>query len=198
MASTSMQEHPTPVTTLPFGNTMTAVERLCALAGKISPPQQETLGVPEYKSLCHRIFGGDRGWAGPCNNGQELSLGRNCMLNVTVENIGDLAVVECEGKIVRSEAVLKLREAVTSQTDARIVVLALSEVRAIESAGLSMLMNLRRWARSHNIRFLLFNPSKSVRDGLTRSGSISEFYISTIDEMSALMVYANSRYALTG
>jgi len=120
------------------------------------------------------------------------------MLNVTVENIGELAVVECEGKIVQSEAVLKLREAVTSQTDARIVVLALSEVCAIESSGLSLLVYLKRWARGHNIRFLLFSPSKSVRNGLKRARSTSEFYIPTIEEMSALMVYANSRYALTG
>ena len=120
------------------------------------------------------------------------------MLNVTVETIGELAVVECEGKIVRSEAVLKLREAVTSQTDARIVVLELSEVHAIEGGGLSMLVYLKRWTREHNIRFLLFNPSKSVRNGLERARSRSEFYIATIDEMAALMVYANSRYALTG
>ena len=57
------------------------------------------------------------------------------MLNVTVENIGELAVVECEGKIVQREAALKLREAVTSQTGARIVVLELSEVDAIEGGG---------------------------------------------------------------
>ena len=44
------------------------------------------------------------------------------MLNVTVENIGELAVVECEGRIVQSEAAFKLRKVVTSQTDARIVV----------------------------------------------------------------------------
>ena len=80
------------------------------------------------------------------------------MLNVTVENIGELAVVECEGRIVQSEAAFKLRKAVTSQTDARIVVLELSEVHAIEGGGLGMLVFLRRWARDHNIRFLLFNP----------------------------------------
>jgi anti-anti-sigma regulatory factor len=119
------------------------------------------------------------------------------MLHVTVETIGELAVVECEGKIVQREAVLKLREAVTSQTDARIVVLELSEVHAIEGSGLSILVYLKRWTREHNIRFLLFN-SKSVRNGLERARSISEFYIATIDEMAALMVYANSRYALTG
>ena len=55
------------------------------------------------------------------------------MLNVTVENIGELAVVECEGRIVQSEAAFKLRKAVTSQTSARIVVLELSEVHAIEA-----------------------------------------------------------------
>jgi anti-anti-sigma regulatory factor len=65
------------------------------------------------------------------------------MLNVTVENIGELAVVECEGRIVQSEAAFKLREAVTSQTDARIVVLELSEVHAIEGGGLGMLLFLQ-------------------------------------------------------
>ena len=57
------------------------------------------------------------------------------MLNVTVENIGDLAVVECEGRLVQSEAAFKLRQAVTSQSNARIVVLELSEVHAIEGGG---------------------------------------------------------------
>ena len=96
------------------------------------------------------------------------------MLNVTVENIGELAVVECEGRIVQSEAAFKLRKVVTSQTDARILVLELSEVHAIAGGGLGMLVFLRRWARVHNVRFLLFNPSKSVRSGLKRIKSISE------------------------
>jgi anti-anti-sigma regulatory factor len=118
------------------------------------------------------------------------------MLNVTVENIGELAVVECDGRIVQNAAALKLRKAVTSQTHARIVVLELSEVHAIEGDGLGMLVFLRRWAREHNIRFLLFNPSKSVRNGLKRAKSLSEFYIPTIEEMMALLTYASSRHAL--
>ena len=118
------------------------------------------------------------------------------MLNVTVENIGELAVVECEGRIVQSEAAFKLRKAVASQTSARIVVLELSEVHAIEGGGLGTLVFLRRWARDHNIRFLLFNPSKAVRKGLKRASSISEFYIPTMDEMMALLAYASSRHAL--
>jgi anti-anti-sigma regulatory factor len=117
------------------------------------------------------------------------------MLNVTVENIGDLAVVECEGRLVQSEAAFKLRQAVISQSNARIVVLELSEVHAIENGGLGMLVFLRQWARDHNIRFMLFNPSQCVRDGLKRVRAISEFYIPTLDDMMALLTYADCQYA---
>jgi anti-anti-sigma factor len=118
------------------------------------------------------------------------------MLNVTVENIGELAVVGCEGRIAENESAHKLHEAVTSQTDASIVVLELSEVSAIGSSGFGMLVFLQRWARKHDIRFLLFDPSKSVRSRLERAKSIAEFYIPSFDEMMALLAYANSRYAL--
>jgi anti-anti-sigma regulatory factor len=96
---------------------------------------------------------------------------------------------------VRSDAASKLREAVTSQTDARIVVIELSDVEAIEGGGLGMLVFLQRWARDHNIRFLLFNPSKAVRNRLKRATSIAKIYIATLEEMMALVVYANGRYA---
>jgi anti-anti-sigma regulatory factor len=118
------------------------------------------------------------------------------MLKVNIDNIGDLAVVECEGRIVRSEAAFKLRDAVTSQSDARTVVLELSEVHAIEGGGLGMLIFLQRWARDHGIRLKLFNPSKSVRERLELVSSLSEFDIPTLDEMMALLGHADSRYAL--
>ena len=91
------------------------------------------------------------------------TLEKEVMLSVSVENIGELAVVECEGRLVQSESAHELRESVTSQTDARIVVLDLSAVSAIGGVGFGMLVFLRRWAREHDIRFLLFDPSKSVQ-----------------------------------
>ena len=118
------------------------------------------------------------------------------MLNVTIVNMGELAVIGCAGRIDQKESAYKLREAVTSQTDARIVVLELSEVRAIGGGGLGMLMFLQRWAREHNIRFLLFHPSKSIQSRLKRERTIAEFYIASPEEMRALLAYANSRYAL--
>jgi anti-anti-sigma regulatory factor len=119
------------------------------------------------------------------------------MLNVTVASLGELAVVGCEGTIVARESAHKLREAVTSQPDARIVVLELSEVRAIGRGGFGMLVFLQRWAREHHIRFLLFHPSKSVQSQLEHARSIAEFYIASLEEMRALLAYANSRDALT-
>jgi anti-anti-sigma regulatory factor len=120
------------------------------------------------------------------------------MLNVIVENIGEgeLAVVTCEGRLTENEAAHKLCEAVTSQTDARIVVVELSEVSAIGGGGFGALVFLQRWARKHDIRFLLFNPSNSVRIRLERAKSIAEFYIPSLQEMMALLAYADSHYAL--
>ena len=118
------------------------------------------------------------------------------MLKVNIDNIGDLAIVECEGRIVRSEAAFKLRDAVTSQSDARIVVLELSEVDALEGGGLGMLIFLQRWARDHGIRFKLFNPSKSVRERLTLVTPLANFDIPTLDEMMGLLGDADSQYAI--
>jgi len=118
------------------------------------------------------------------------------MLSIHTENIGEMAVIECEGRIVRSEAAFKLREAVTSQRDARIIVLDLSEVFAIEGGGLGMLVFLQRWAYDHDIRLKLFNPHESVRDRLEHAKPMREFDIATLDEMTALLVRADSRYAL--
>ena len=117
------------------------------------------------------------------------------MLSVHIENIGEMAIIECEGRIVRSEAAFKLREALNLQSDARIIVLDLSEVSAIEGGGLGMLVFLRRWAQDHDIRLKLFNPRQSVRDRLEQASSMGEFDIVTLDEMMALLAHFGGRYA---
>src|SRR5260370_2525439 len=91
------------------------------------------------------------------------------MLNVTVDKIGELAVVECEGRIVQSDSAYKLREAVTSLTDAQILVLELSEVNAIGGGALGILGFLQRWAPENNIRVVLFNTSAAIHSALTRT-----------------------------
>ena len=108
------------------------------------------------------------------------------MLKVTTENIGDLAIIECQGRL-EGKAVLKLRDAVTGQGESRTVVLELSEVSAIADWGLGTLAYLQQWARDHEVRLKLFNPSRSLRDKLEHSRSVSKFPIATLDEMADLM-----------
>src|ERR1700756_302778 len=115
------------------------------------------------------------------------------MLSVHIENIGEMAIIECEGKLVQTEAAL--RKAVQVQRHARIIVLDLSEVYAIEGGGLGMLVFLQRWAQYHDIRLKLFNPRQSVRDGLERANPVPPFDIATLDEIMAILVWADSRYA---
>jgi anti-anti-sigma regulatory factor len=122
-------------------------------------------------------------------------LQEDAMLKISTENIGDLAIIECQGRIVQSEAAFRLRDAVTAQESARIVVLELSEVNALEGWGLGMLMFLQRWAQDHDIRFKLFNPSHSLLNRLKRSSSLSEFEIASLDEMMALLGRVDVRYA---
>jgi len=118
------------------------------------------------------------------------------MLDVHIEKIGELVVVECEGRVVQNDAAFTLWEAVTSQRNARIIVLDLSEVRAVEGGGLGMLVFLQRWAHDHDIRFKLFNPTKSVHDRLECSNSMPELDIATVDEVLALLASADRPYTL--
>jgi len=96
------------------------------------------------------------------------------MLDVHIDKIGKMAIVECEGRIVRSESAFRLREAVTSQISARIIVIDLSEVTALEGGGLGMLVFLQRWTFNHAIQFNLFNPRNSVLNRLERANSMQE------------------------
>jgi len=116
------------------------------------------------------------------------------MLTVHVENIGEVAVIECEGSIARNEAAFKLRDFVNAQKDARIIVLDLSEVPAIEGDGLGMLVFLQQWAQDHDIRLKLFNPRLYVRDSLRRVSTMREFDIASLDEMTALLSREERRF----
>jgi len=118
------------------------------------------------------------------------------MSNIHIDKVGDMAVVECEGRFVRSDSAFKLRDAVTAQASARVVVLDLTEMEAVGGGVIGMLVFLQRWAYDHDIRFKLFNPIRSVRERLEHASSLSAFEIANLDEMMALLGHADSHYAL--
>jgi anti-anti-sigma regulatory factor len=107
-------------------------------------------------------------------------------VKVHTDNINHLAVVECEGEIVGKGAATILREAVVSREDSPIIVLDMTEVNAVEGAGLVMLLFLRQWAIAKNIRFKLFNPSRPTLQRLRRAGLLSKFEVTTLQEVIAL------------
>jgi anti-anti-sigma regulatory factor len=109
------------------------------------------------------------------------------MLAIDVENLNDLTVIECKGRIVRSEEVFKLRDVVLSQAATRIIALDLSEVKAIGGGGLGMLAFLDRWAREHSIQFKLFSPSRAVLEGLVQNRSILNFEIASFHQMMRIL-----------
>jgi anti-anti-sigma regulatory factor len=113
------------------------------------------------------------------------------MPSVHIDKVGEMAIIECAGRFVRTETAFKLRDAVTSQTDAHVVVLDLTEIHAIGGGGLGMLVLLQRWVQDHGIRFKLFNPCRPVRDKLKHV----DFEIATLEQMMTLLSRVDSEYA---
>jgi|SRR5277367_3046608 anti-anti-sigma regulatory factor len=118
------------------------------------------------------------------------------MLAIHTENHSDLAVIECKGRIMKSDSVFKLRDFVQAQAPARVIALDLSEIEAIGGAGLGMLVFLESWARHHNIQLKLYSPSKPVLEGLVRNRSILNFQIASFHEMMSLLADSDSEFAM--
>ena len=113
------------------------------------------------------------------------------MPSVQVDKVGEMAIIECAGRFVRTETALKLRDAVTSQTDAHVVVLDLTEMHAIGGGGLGVLVLLQGWAQDHGIRFKLFNPCRRVRNKLKHINC----EIATLEQMMTMLSHVDSEYA---
>jgi anti-anti-sigma regulatory factor len=118
------------------------------------------------------------------------------MLSIHVEKLGELAVIDCKGRIVPSESVFKLRDVVMAQKTARIIAVDLYDVDAIGGGALGMLAFLQRWASDRHIQLKLFSPSKSVMNALERTRSTLNFDIATLHEMMTILSHADKRYAL--
>jgi anti-anti-sigma regulatory factor len=118
------------------------------------------------------------------------------MLKIHVDNLGELAVVDCKGRIIRSESVFQLRDAVIAQSSARVIALDMYEVEAIGGGGLGMLAYLQRWANEHDIELKLFTPSPSVKNALKCGGSDFSIDVPDLHEMMTILANADRSYSL--
>ena len=92
------------------------------------------------------------------------------MLTITVENLGDVVILRCLGRIVWGDETAILCSA--AQHQGRTVVLDLTQVDAIDAAGIGALVALQ----AAGIYLKLMNPTQQVREILkvTQLDSIFE------------------------
>jgi anti-anti-sigma factor len=108
-------------------------------------------------------------------------------LKIEVQHTGDVAVVNCVGRIVRGDASCNLKNAVMTQRGARIVVLDLSDVEMVDGGGLGMLVFLRRWTSENGMQLKLVNPSHLVRELLERTQLTRIFDISSVEDALVIL-----------
>jgi len=102
------------------------------------------------------------------------------------ERADDLAIVKCRGRIVRGQEIV-LESAVLEQKHARIILLDLSDVEALDAGGLTLLVSLHSWAVSSRIELKLVNPRPFVHEMITRTHLDHLFEISTFDSALAAL-----------
>jgi anti-sigma B factor antagonist len=85
------------------------------------------------------------------------------MLVVNIQNFGATTVFRCIGRIVAGEEVAALKTAVLCHQDSNTVILDLSQVSALDGAGMGLLAFLAGWTRVMGIQFKVMNPTAHVR-----------------------------------
>jgi anti-anti-sigma factor len=97
------------------------------------------------------------------------------MLKVHIKNLGTVAVLCLQGRIVSGETAA-LRNAVASQSEVSAVVIDLGRVSTIDAGGLGVMLELRQHTQSKGIDFKLKNVTRLVSRVLeiTRLNSVFE------------------------
>ena len=103
-------------------------------------------------------------------------------LRIQTEKTGEVAVLQCTGRIVR-EALYLLKQAVTGLSQLRVIILDLSEVDLLDAGGLGVLVFLHNWTSVKSIQLKLVNPSRQVRQILELTGLTSVFHISSVGDV---------------
>ena len=111
-------------------------------------------------------------------------------LHIQIQKTSDVAVVECGGRLVRGEALHFLKDAVTSLSRLRVVVLDLSQVKMLDGGGLGMLVFLHKWTGAAGIQLKLVNPSRLTREMLIRTRLTSVLHVSSIEDV--VEIFCNS------
>jgi anti-anti-sigma factor len=111
------------------------------------------------------------------------------MLSLRIQQLGDVAIVHCSGRIAFPDA-HGLRAALLGQHRTRTLILNLVHTAAIDAAGLGVLISLRAWAKLTGREFKLMNVPPWVERLLQLTKLKSEFEICSVPEMLDLLCRA--------
>ena len=114
-------------------------------------------------------------------------------LHIKSEQAGDVAVLQCAGRIVRGEALQLLKDAVTSLRRPRVIVLDLSAVEMLDGCGLGMLVFMHCWTRDNGIQLKLVNPSNFTLEMLEQTGPTSFLHVSSVDDAVEVLCNFDSK-----
>jgi|SRR5882672_6185996 len=103
------------------------------------------------------------------------------MLTVTVQNLDEVTILQCFGRIVGGEETALLCAAV--QQNDRSIILDLSGVDVIDAAGIGLLVSLQ----AAGIYLKLMNPTKRVREILKVTELESVFEICEFRSIGEIM-----------
>jgi len=97
------------------------------------------------------------------------------MLKIQTRNLGNVAVLSLQGRIVNGETA-SLRDAVRAQSTDGAVVLDMSGVSMIDASGLGVLLQVRNEFQARGVRLRVMNASRFVRRifEITRLDSVFE------------------------
>jgi anti-sigma B factor antagonist len=100
-------------------------------------------------------------------------------LSLETRNLGDVVVVHCQGRIVYRDEAAALSRVVGELLElGRKVVLDLSSVSSMDSAGIGELAQLQSWARAGNVNLKCAAPNRLVATllELTNLSSVLEIH----------------------
>ena len=113
------------------------------------------------------------------------------MLKVHSRQLGNVAVVSVQGRIVNGETA-SLREVVDAQSRVAAVLLDLSRVSTIDASGLGLMLEMREQAQSRGMRFKLMNVTSLVGRVLEVTKLDSVFEITSSVEPLPAIAHARS------
>jgi anti-anti-sigma factor len=111
------------------------------------------------------------------------------MLQLSIKRAGNMAVLQCAGRMVAGEGLKTLQKTASAQRAAGLII-DLRKVETVDAAGLGTLLRIRQWCNAQGMSLKLINLNRHVREvlALTALDSVIELQpAESSDEFQVLL-----------